>query len=386
MGPSTELRTGQRTGLRAEVLVSRGDFTLDVTLEVGAGETLALLGPNGSGKSTLLQAIAGILPLHRGFVTVRERTLSATGGRGPRVAVAPHERKIGLLGQDPLLFPHLSALDNVAFGPRSQGDTAARARTKAAQWLEAVGVGELSSRRPTQLSGGQQQRVAIARALAVEPDVLLLDEPMAALDVHNAAAVRTLLRERLGATAMATVVVTHDVVDALVLADRVAILDGGRIVDSGQAATVLNMPRSRFAASLVGVNLLEGTLSADGSVLCSDGRRVRGGTIDVDGLREGDRVSAAFPPTAVRMSAAGGVDASVAAGTGDTSWRAVVGSFEHAVRGIRVPFLRDTVVAEVTAAELMSSGIREGDAVVVTVDPQFVTVYPTTAVVGVLGE
>lgn len=360
-------------GLNIELVVNRGAFTLDVALRVADGETLALLGPNGSGKSTMLKAIAGLLAPERGSVDVNGRSLTQVGGAVRDVAVAPHERRIGLLGQDPQLFPHLSALENVAFGPRSRGESTARSREKAARWLDAVGLLEFGTRRPSRLSGGQQQRVAIARALAAGPDVLLLDEPMAALDVQNAIAVRTLLRERLGTISIPTIVVTHDVVDAMALADRVAILDDGRIVDSGTPAMVLGRPKNQFAASLVGVNLLEGVLEAGGTVLCEDGRRLRIGPVKASGVRAGDRVAAAFPPSAVTVHPV--LNAGTASTSHLSSWSAVVGPLEPAVRGVRVPFIGDSVVAEVTTAEFLASGIQEGMTVSVSVDPAFVTVY-----------
>lgn len=378
--------------LTAELALHRGDFTLDAKVTVAGGETLALLGPNGSGKSTLLAAIAGLLVPERGTVVVNGRTLTRVGVPGHSAArstmVAPHDRKVGLLGQDPLLFPHLTALENVAFGARARGDSAAHARDAAGEWLDAVGLGELASRRPTQLSGGQQQRVAIARALAAEPHVLLLDEPMAALDVQNAAAVRTLLRERLAVTGLPTIVVTHDVVDAMVLADRVAIMDDGRIVDIGVPATVLGTPKNEFAANLVGLNLMHGTLGSDGAVQLVDGRKISGASVETT-LRVGEPVIVAFPPTAVRVSAAddaGGVTAGRsaagrntqgrnAAGSDGFSWRGTVGLLEPAVRGIRFPFIGETFAAELTTAELLSTGVREGMAVNIFVDPELVTVY-----------
>lgn len=381
--------------LTAELLLRRGDFTLDASVRVAAGETLALLGPNGSGKSTMLAAIAGLLAPERGIVEVNGRTITNVGGTVRATAVEPHERKVGLLGQDPLLFPHLTALENIAFGMRARGDSATSARQAASVWLEAMGLSDFASRMPTQLSGGQQQRVAIARALAAEPDVLLLDEPMAALDVQNASAVRTLLRKRLGATALPTIVVSHDVVDAMVLADRVAIMDDGRIVDIGEPAIVLGQPKNLFAANLVGLNLVHGTLGSDGTIHTDDGRRMRGRIVDVapasTALKEGDAVIAAFPPSAVRLSLAeaerteaGRTEATrTEAGRADIgradadafSWRATVGVLEPAVGGIRVPFTEESYAAELTTAELLASGVREGMSVTVTVDPQLVTVY-----------
>ena len=191
------------TAMDARLLVRRGNFSLDVELRVEHGEVLALLGPNGSGKSTLLGALAGLIPIEEGVVTVSGRVLTKRV-RGTRLVVPPEHRGIGLLGQEPLLFPHLSALDNVAFGPQSQGMPKATARGEARDWLRAVELDGLDDRRPAQLSGGQQQRVALARALAAKPNVLLLDEPLAAVDVQTASLLRQLLRDRLTQTRTTT--------------------------------------------------------------------------------------------------------------------------------------------------------------------------------------
>ena len=243
---------------------------VDVTLEVAAGETLALLGPNGSGKSTALAVTAGLVDPDAGRVELDGRVLTDVAGG---VQVAPHARRTALLGQEPLLFPHLDALENVAFGPRSSGTPRAAARTAAQQWLDEVGVGELAARRPAQLSGGQAQRVAVARALAAEPDLLLLDEPLAALDVAVLPALRQTLRRVLADRT--AVVVTHDPLDALLLADRVVVLTDGRVVERGASAEVLSRPRSAFAARLAGLNLVAGVWR-DGSVVTSDGLSVHG--------------------------------------------------------------------------------------------------------------
>ena len=187
----------------------------------------------------------------------------ASYGDGARVDVAPHRRRIALLAQEPLLFPHLSVLDNVAFGPRSAGAGRSESRGRAREWLEEVGIGDLADRRPAQLSGGQAQRAAVARALAAEPDLLLLDEPMAALDVAVTPALRQTLRRVLAERTC--VVVTHDVLDALLLADRVLVLEGGRVVEQGPTREVLTRPRSAFAARLAGLNLVVGTWSDGGA-------------------------------------------------------------------------------------------------------------------------
>jgi molybdate transport system ATP-binding protein len=227
---------------------------VEVAFAVEPGETLGLVGPNGSGKSTVLAVSSGLLRPDRGRVVLDGRVLSEAGA--DRVQVPPHRRRTALLAQDPLLFPHLSVRDNVAFGPRSAGTGRIESRRRATALLEEVGVADLADRRPGSLSGGQAQRVAVARALAADPELLLLDEPMAALDVDVLPALRQTLRRVLAERT--TVVVTHDVLDALLLADRVVVLEGGRVVEEGSSAEVLVRPRSAFAARLAGLNLISG--------------------------------------------------------------------------------------------------------------------------------
>lgn len=226
---------------------------LAARLTVEAGETLAILGPNGSGKSTLLAAVAGTLRPTSGSVRWGGVTLSDAGGSLP-VWVPPHRRRIALLAQDPALFPHLDVRDNVAFGPRSNGRSRREARAGAMEWLERVGAAALAARRPGTLSGGQAQRVALARALAAEPEVLLLDEPFAALDVEAAPALRRVLSEVLAP--VTTMLVTHELLDAVALADTVAVLEAGAVAETGPAAELLARPQTPAAARAAGLNLL----------------------------------------------------------------------------------------------------------------------------------
>ncbi|HEX5144721.1 MAG TPA: ATP-binding cassette domain-containing protein, partial [Mycobacterium sp.] len=193
------------SGLFLDVAVAeRG---VDLQFSVPPGEVLAVLGPNGSGKSTALQLIAGLLRPDRGVVRLGRHVLTDTDSG---TFVATHERRVGLLMQDPLLFPHLSVAANVEFAPRRLHGRA-QARDTALRWLDEVDATDLANRRPRQLSGGQAQRVAIARALAAEPDVLLLDEPMAGLDVAIAAALRGVLRRVLRRDGRCAILVTHDI-------------------------------------------------------------------------------------------------------------------------------------------------------------------------------
>jgi len=241
--------------LRAHVVVRRGSLTLDVEVAVGDGEVLAVLGPNGAGKSTLLRVLAGLLLPDGGQVLVDGHRVWDAAGRH----VPAHRRSLGMVFQDHLLFPHLSITDNVAFGLRSRGAKRAAARAAAAPWLDRVGLAGLGDRRPGELSGGQAQRAALARALVGDPRVLLLDEPLSALDARTRLTVRAELRRHLTDYAGSAVLVTHDPVDAMALADRVVVVEDGRVVQTGTPAEIARRPRTDYVARLVGLVLLPGT-------------------------------------------------------------------------------------------------------------------------------
>jgi molybdate transport system ATP-binding protein len=251
------------TMLHADITVELGSFTLDVDIEVGRGEVLAVLGPNGSGKTTLLRTIAGLQPIDGGRIDVDGTILDDPGAQ---VFVPPERRPVGVVFQQYLLFEHLTALDNVAFGLRARGVPRAEARRRALDWLGRVGLDERARARPRELSGGQAQRVALARALATDPRILLLDEPLAALDAGTRRQVRRDLRRYLDGFDGVRLLVTHDAVDAYALADRVAILDHGSVVQSGTISEITAHPRSRYVAELVGTNLITGTITPDGLV------------------------------------------------------------------------------------------------------------------------
>lgn len=271
--------------------------SLDVEFTVGPGEVLAVVGANGAGKSTVLHLIAGLLSPDSGTVRAGRRTLTDTAAG---VHVATHDRRVGLLMQDALLFPHLSVLANVEFGPRS-GERLGRreSREAAMRWLGEVGAAEFADRRPGLLSGGQAQRVALARALAAEPDVILLDEPLAGLDLDVASAVRQVLRRVLTRDGRSAVLVTHDLLDVVTLADRVVVLEAGRIVDSGPTPRLLAAPRSRFGARFAGVNLVCGRLSDDGTLATQWGTTWHGRR-DPD-VAPGSAIAAVFSPAAVAV-------------------------------------------------------------------------------------
>ena len=211
--------------LHAHVVVHLNGFTLDVSLDVNHGEVVAVLGPNGAGKTTLLRGLAGLLPLADGSRIELDGEVLADPATGR--FVPPHQRKVGFVFQDLLLFDHMTALDNVAFGLRSRGRDRSAARRRAMDWLDRVGVASHASSRPHELSRGQSQRVALARALVTEPRLLLLDEPLASVDVEARASLRTELRDHLATTPAVQILVTHDPVDATSLATHTLTLAHG---------------------------------------------------------------------------------------------------------------------------------------------------------------
>ncbi len=233
--------------LRARVDVTLGDFDLDIDLNARAGRVTAVLGPNGAGKTTLLRCIAGTVALDAGRIELDGTVLDEP----PSTLVAPQRRRIGEVHQDYLLFPHLSALENVAFGPRSAGLHRVAARAVARRWLARVGLADFAEARPRTLSGGQAQRVALARALACDPAVLLLDEPLAALDAGSRPQVRRDLARFLDEYAGVTILVTHDPADAFALADDVVVLERGRVVQAGELGDVMASASSAYLRDFV---------------------------------------------------------------------------------------------------------------------------------------
>jgi molybdate transport system ATP-binding protein len=243
--------------LVVDATASRGDFEVRARFEAAAGQTVALLGPNGSGKSTLVSSVAGLLPPSEGRIELDGLVLD-DAMRG--VHVPPERRPIGVVFQDLLLFPHLSAIENVAFPLRTRRVRRSAARERAARLLERLGVAGRAGARPADLSGGEAQRVALARALVGEPALLLLDEPLSALDVGARLRVREVVREELSRFAGVRILVTHDPVEASMLADRLVLLEDGRVTQIGSPEEIRAAPRSRYAADLVGVNAFYGRL------------------------------------------------------------------------------------------------------------------------------
>ena len=270
--------------------VARDSFTLEVDITIEPGTVVAVLGPNGSGKSTLLRTIAGLQPLTSGRVVSDGQVLDDGA-----TFVRPQDRGVGVVFQDYALFPHLTLRENVAFGPRSRGRGRRESGEYATELLARMGIADLADRRPAQVSGGQAQRTALARALATEPRVLLLDEPLAALDAETRDAVRAGLDEQLSEFDGCVVLVTHDPLDAMVLADRVIVLEDGRVAQEGTPAALAAQPATSYVASLMGVTLLRGT--AEDGILRVDG----GGVLHIADHDARGRVLCVIRPEAVTL-------------------------------------------------------------------------------------
>ncbi|MBB2911215.1 molybdate transport system ATP-binding protein [Streptosporangium becharense] len=327
--------------IESRLVVERPGFRLDVELDVAAGEVVALLGPNGAGKTTALRALAGLVPVTGGHIRLDGEPIHDT----------PADRRpVGMVFQDYLLFPHLSALDNVAFGPRCHGTPKRRARLLAAEWLERVGLAGYAAARPHELSGGQAQRVALARALAVRPRMLLLDEPLAALDAHTRLDIRARLHHHLRDFDGAAVLVTHDPLDAMVLADRLVVVEDGAVVQQGPPPAVARHPRTEYVARLVGLNLYRG--EADGHAV-----RLEGITLNTAESHRGP-VFLAFPPTAVALYR------TRPDGTPRNLWEAVIGGVERHGDHARVLLGGPLEAsADVTAAAVAELDLRPGERV-----------------------
>lgn len=327
-------------------MVTRSEsFRLDIDLSIPPGSTVALLGPNGAGKSTAVQALAGLLPLDQGRITLEGRVLDDSDAG---VFVASEDREVGVVFQDYLLFPHLSVLENMAFGLRARRQRRDHALARARSWLESLGLSGMASRRPGDLSGGQAQRVALGRALATEPRFLLLDEPLAALDVTTRVKLRRLLADHLNVFPGPRLLITHDPTDAFLLADQIHVVEEGRITQVGTSDDIRLRPRTRYAADLAGSNLVQGT--AEDGVVVVDGHRLHIADHDVTGP-----VLMTVHPTAISVHRAR------PEGSQRNVWPTRVDRLE--AMGDRVRLLTATplpVTVEVTAGAADALGLAEG--------------------------
>jgi molybdate transport system ATP-binding protein len=347
--------------LEAQLDVQVGSLSLDVTLDAGPGETVVLLGPNGAGKTTALRVIAGLLALDGGRVVADGHVLDDPAAG---TWIPAERRPIGYVFQDHALFPHLSALDNVAFGLRARRVRKREADRRAREWLDRVGMTGHAGKQPRALSGGQAQRVALARALVLEPRVLLLDEPLAALDASARVDTRRELRRHLEGHPGVRIVVTHDPVDAMTLGDRVVVIEAGRVVQAGSLSELRERPRSRYVADLVGMNLYRGT---------ADGPRIRlpdRGELVAAEHAHGDVFAVVHPrAVALHRREPEGTPRNVLAGT-----------VEHLdIEGDRVRVIVAgtlPVTAEVTPAAVAELALTAGAPVWASIKATEITVYP----------
>jgi molybdate transport system ATP-binding protein len=347
-------------GLDARVRLSRGAIEVDVPLTAAAGQVIGVLGPNGGGKTTTVLALAGVLPLAGGHVRV--------GGNvwdDGRHRLAPEQRRVGLMLADSLLFPHLRAVDNVAYGPRSRGTDRHRSRERARLELERVGLGDRAASRPHELSSGQRARVALARALATDPALLLLDEPLAALDPDTRARTRSDLAARLTAYDGVTVLVTHDPLDALTLADHLVFIEDGRVTQTGTPAEVLSEPRSAYVGTVVGLNLYAAQGDSHGHV-----HTAAGGLIVTTSPTEG-AVWATIPPSAVSLHL------HAPEGSPRNAWRLRIASVTMQGQSARVGLVGDVpLTAAVTLESVTALGLQVGQDVWAAVKATEVRTYP----------
>jgi len=346
--------------LRAELHLVRGALELDAVIEAPAGSTVALVGRNGAGKTTLLLALAGLVELERGRVVLDGDVLEDTSTNRH---VPTDRRRVGLLFQDYLLFPHMSVVENIAFALRTV-TSRKEARTRAGHWLERMDLASYARARPSNLSGGQAQRVALARALAAEPRLLLLDEPLAAIDAMARAPLRRSLATHLDRFEGARIVVTHDPVEAVLLGDTIVVLDDGRVVQTGTAEELRRRPGSGYVAELFGQNLWRGT-ARDGVVTLESGV-----ALVVPEAPAGE-VLVSVSPRAVALHARR------PEGSPRNSWRGVVAAVEpeHDVVRVRVEG-EVPVTALVTAAAVLDLGLVPGAETWAAVKATEIAAYP----------
>jgi molybdate transport system ATP-binding protein len=346
--------------IEANIGLTIGTFTLSVELHVDDHELLAVVGPNGAGKTTLLRALAGLAPIDSGRIAIDGEVVDDPAESR---FVPPNQRSVGVVFQDYLLFTHMNVRDNVAFGLRERGMRKAAARERADELLATVGLTDKARARPRELSGGQAQRVALARALAIEPSLMLLDEPLAALDVQTRAETRQHLRDAIAGFEGTRVLVTHDPVDAFTLADRLLILEKGRVTQTGTVDDIVNRPASEYVAELVGLNFYRGRASGDAVAI--------GDVSIATAETHSGEVAVTIPPAAVVLHR------SRPDGSARNTIEGTVTMVEHLAQRVRVrvggPL---SIVAEITPASLQTLELREGAAVWAAVKATEVQVHP----------
>ncbi|MGI8665797.1 MAG: ABC transporter ATP-binding protein [Jatrophihabitans sp.] len=333
--------------------VRRGSFELHAEFAVGDGEVLGVIGPNGAGKTTLLRTLAGLSALSTGRLTLGEAILDDVA---TQLFVPAERRPVGLVFQNYRLFPHLSVRDNVAFAGRARGLGRGPARAAADRWLQRLALTEFAGRKPRQLSGGQAQRVALARALAAEPNLLLLDEPLAALDAQTRAQVRAELGRHLAEFAGPTLVVTHDPLEAMMLTDRLLVIEDGRVVQDASPALVARRPATQYVARLVGLNLYPGVQDAGPVVRLDGGGQLSAAGPDRVPVNQGGRVLVSVRPAAIALHTERPAPASPR-----NVWPGVVDGLELLTDRVRVQVLgAPAALVDITPAAVAELGLVRG--------------------------
>jgi len=353
-------------GLAVDAEVKRGSFTLTASLAAEPGQVIGLVGPNGAGKSTLLSAVAGLTPVSAGRITLAGQVLD-DADQGTFVEASG--RPIGFVFQNYRLFPHMSVADNVAFSPRARGQGKQAARLAACYWLGRLGLTDLADRKPGQLSGGQAQRVALARALAGQPSLLLLDEPLSALDAGTRLDVQAELKRHLAGFSGPCLLVTHNPIEALVLADQVVVLEHGRIVQEGPPALIARQPGTDYVAKLVGLNLYAGR--ADGSVVAL----ADGGTFVIPDRGQHGEVLVAVRPSAIMVSTQPAQSSSAR-----NAWQAQIAGLTLLADRVRLDLDgQPPALADVTPASVTELSLDPGSQVWLTVKATDLEVYSAKA-------
>jgi molybdate transport system ATP-binding protein len=363
MRPEDVMAPGGGGGLIVDAEVRRGSFALTAGFTAPPGQVLGLLGPNGAGKSTLLSAVAGLIPLSAGRIALAGQVMDDAG---TGTFIEASGRPVGFVFQNYRLFPHLTVAGNVAFSPRARGQGRRAARSAASHWLGRLGLADLAGRKPSQLSGGQAQRVALARALAGQPRLLLLDEPLSALDAGARLDVQAELKRHLSEFTGPCLLVTHDPLEALVLADQLIVLEGGRIVQEGTPAQIARQPATGYVAKLVGLNLYAGR--ADGSRVALTG----GGHFTVPDRGQHGDVLVAVRPSAVVVSTERPQH-----GSARNTWAATVAGLTLLADRVRLDLDgQPSALVDVTPAAVAELSLRPGSQVWLTTKATDLEVYP----------
>ena len=356
--------------------VERGSFRLEADLRAAPGEVLGVLGPNGAGKTTLLRALSGLEALTTGSIHLGDLTLDDAS---TDTFVPAHHRPVGMVFQSYRLFPHLDVRDNVAYAPRVQGAGRRQARAAADTWLERLDLTALASRRPHQISGGQAQQVALARALAANPRFLLLDEPLSALDARTRLEVRAHLRHHLDQFAGPVLIITHDPLEAMIMADRLLVIENGRVVQQGSPAQVASQPATQYVARLVGLNLYAGTLDVGARRVNLDA----GGTFTVT-LSEDDPTASAPDGRSMRPVLVGLRPSSITLhtalpthGSPRNVWKGTVTGLEQLTDRVRVQVdATPPALVDISAAAVADLALRPGTAVWLSAKATETEAYP----------